>query len=426
MALSPARRAAYRILKRVETGGYSSELLHTSPELAEMDLRDRALATELVLGSLRWQGALDDLLRQAAGRPVEKLDPEVRIALRIGAYQLRYLERIPDRAAVSESVELVKRARKRSAMGLVNAVLRRLPERESPEHDGGRERELAHPTWLVERWQRNYGDDAANRILRFNQTPPPTYLRLNVSFPVGETLERLAREGIETAPTELAACRRVLSGRPAATECFREGRVRIQDLGSQAIVPLLDLAPGRRFPGLGFLDLCAAPGGKTYQALESAGGDLRAVAADRHLHRLSTMRRLETCPVPLVVVDAEAELPFRSSFDRVLVDAPCSGTGTLARNPEIKWRLTEDDLADLARKQRRILSRGLDTLAKDGILVYSTCSLEPEENRQVVEAVLSERTAFVASEYLDRLPGREEGDGFFACRITREATARRW
>ena len=412
MALSPARRAAYRILKRVETGGYSSELLHTSPELAEMDPRDRALATELVLGSLRWQGALDDLLRQAARRPVEKLDQEVRIALRMGAYQLRYLERIPDRAAVSESVELVRRARKRSAMGLVNAVLRRLPE--SPEHEGDRERELAHPTWLVERWRRTYGDEAAQGILRFNQTPPPTYLRLNVRFPIEETLERLAREGIETATTELSACRRVLAGRPAATECLRQGRVRIQDLGSQAIVPLLDLAPG-----LGFLDLCAAPGGKTYQALETTGCDLLAVAADRHLHRLSTMRRLATCPVPLVVLDAENELPFRSAFDRVLVDAPCSGTGTLARNPEIKWRLTEDDLADLARKQRRILSRGLDALTPDGILVYSTCSLEPEENRQVVETVLSERTAFVASEYLDRLPGREEGDGFFACRITR-------
>ncbi len=417
MALSPARRAAYRILKRVETGGYSSELLHTSPELAEMDPRDRALATELVLGSLRWQGALDDLLRQAARRPVEKLDPEVRIALRMGAYQLRYLERIPDRAAVSESVELVKRARKRSAMGLVNAVLRRLPE--SPDHEGDRERELAHPTWLVERWRRTYGDEAAQGILRFNQTPPPTYLRLNVRFPVEETLERLAREGIETAPTELAACRRVLSGRPAATECFREGRVRIQDLGSQAIVPLLELAPGGRLLSLRLLDLCAAPGGKTYQALESAGGDLRAVAADRHLRRLSTMRRLETCPAPLVVVDAEAELPFRSSFDRVLVDAPCSGTGTLARNPEIKWRLREDDLADLARKQRRILSRGLDALTPDGILVYSTCSLEPEENRQVVEAVLREKTGFAAGDYLERLPGREEGDGFFACRITR-------
>ena len=410
MAVSPARRAAYRILTRVESGGYSSELLHSSSELAEMDERDRALATELVLGSLRWQGALDDLLRRGARRPIEKLDPEVRIGLRMGAYQLRYLERIPDRAAVWESVELVKRARKHSAMGLVNAVLRRLPAREPPEP----ERELAHPSWLVDRWRRRYGDETTRRILGFNQTPPPTYLRLNARFPIEETLEDLAREGIDTAPTELAACRRVLSDRPASTACFRAGKIRIQDLGSQAIVPLLDLAPGRRF-----LDVCAAPGGKTYQALETTGRDLQAVAADRHLHRLNTMKRLATCSVPLVLLDAETELPFRCAFDRILVDAPCSGTGTLARNPEIKWRLTEDNLGDLARKQRRILNGSLDALAPGGMLVYSTCSLEAEENEQVVAAVLRERRGFTADEHVDRLPGREGGDGFFACRITK-------
>ncbi len=411
MGVSPARRAAYRVLKRVETDrGYSSELLHASVELGEMSARDRALATEIVLGSLRWQGALDDLLTRAARRPAEKLDPEVLIALRIGAYQLRYLERVPARAAVSESVELVKQARKRSAMGLVNAVLRRLPDR-GPED---REQELAHPAWLVERWRQTYGEDTTKGILQFDQALPQTYLRLNFRFPAEETLEQLAQEGVETQPTEVPTCRRVLSGRPAATGCFREGRIRIQDLGSQTIIPLLDLAPGQRF-----LDVCAAPGGKTYQALETAAPNFRAVAADCHMHRLGTMRRLETCPVSLVVLDGEADLPFRVPFDRILVDAPCSGTGTLARNPEIKWRLRPKDLADLAGKQKTMLDRALDALAPDGIVVYSTCSLEPEENRQVIEAVLRERTHLATDAYLERVPGREESDGFFACRIVR-------
>ena len=409
MGVTPARRAAYRVLRRVETDlAYASELLHASSELKGLDERDRALATEIVLGCLRWQGSLDDLVRRASRRPVEKIDAEVRTALRMGAYQLRHLERIPARAAISQTVDQVKLARKRSAAAFVNAVLHALPEREP----SGKEHELAHPAWLVRRWLNHFGIAATRRILAHNLATPATYLRLHVGFDMAETLDRLRQQGVETTPTELPACRLVLSGKPTATECFAEGRIHIQDLGSQTIIPFLGLAPGQHF-----LDLCAAPGGKTHQALETVGGDLRTVAADRHRHRLGNMRRLTACPSPMIVLDGEQALPFHTRFDRILVDAPCSGTGTLARNPEIKWRLAPQDLLDLGHKQKNILSRALDTLASGGILVYSTCSLEPEENRQVIDAVLREKTGFVVDEYLERVPGREAGDGFFACRV---------
>ncbi len=380
----------------------------------ELDERDRGLASEIVLGCLRWQGSLDALIAQASRKKLGALDAEVVTALRMGCYQLRYLDRVPPHAALSESVELVKQAGKRSAAGFVNAVLRKLPE--GP--PAGEATVRAHPQWLVERWRRHFGEQTAAAILQANVAPPATYLRLNARYPAEETLRNLADEGVDTEPTELPWCRRLRHGRPEATRCYQEGRVRIQDLGSQMVVPLLGIGPHDRF-----LDLCAAPGNKTSQALEQRGSGAGAIAADLHPRRLATIRRLATMPVPLVALDAEAALPFQSCFERILVDAPCSGTGTLARNPEIKWRLRPEDLPELAQKQRRILERALDALAPGGVLVYSTCSLEPEENSAVIEQVLAGRTNCRAEAYLERVPGRDAGDGFYACKIVRKSTA---
>ena len=407
--VSPARRAAFQVLLRVETdNAFSTDLLHAHPLMATLSERDRALTQQIVLGSLRWQGAIDTLIEAVAHRPAATLDPEVRTALRIAGYQMRFLERIPDRAAVSESVELIKSSRLRSATGFVNAILRRLPER----GDRGKEAELSHPSWLVERWRKSFDEPTVQAILSADQATPATYLRLNRQYPVEETLARLDEEGVRTEPTELSHAFRLVKGKPARTACWREGRVRIQDLSSQMVVPLLDLQPG-----LSFLDLCAAPGGKTSQAIETAGATLRAVAADRHLHRLATLTRLVTTSVDAIVLDATMPLPFQSKFDRILVDAPCSGTGTLARNPDIKWRLRPEHIPDLAEKQRALLESALDALAPKGILVYSTCSLEPEENQQVVSEVLKTKTAFNADKQLERIPGRHSGDGFLASRI---------
>lgn len=352
--VSRARTLAFEILSAVERGGYASDLL--AARAAPLDSRDAGLAAEIVFGVLRYRAQLDFLIGYYSGKSAAKLDEPVRQALRMGIYQSRYLERVPAHAAVSESVELIKRAHKRSAAGFANAVLRKV-DREPvawPSQDVA----LSHPAWLLERWQRQYGSAAAEAIARAGLHAPETYVNLATG--------------------------------------------RVQDIGSQSIVPLLRLEPGQIF-----LDLCAAPGNKTAQAL-AAG--VRAVACDIHLHRLA---RLKDLGIDLVALDGTRPLPFRRRFDRILVDAPCSGTGTLARNPEIKWRLKPEDLEDLHTRQVALLQQGMNALAPGGILVYSTCSLEAEEN----ENVIAEAAPGSVVETMQRLPGRDPGDGFFAAVI---------
>jgi 16S rRNA (cytosine967-C5)-methyltransferase len=380
--LTTARIVAWRTLHQVERGGYAADLLHAG--LRDLDPRDAALAEEIVFGVLRYQSQLDYLIRHYSGRPAEKLDPEVRIALRMGIYQLRYLERVPAHAAVSESVESVRRAKKASAAGLVNAVLRKVNRRPIDWPD--RATELSHPAWMLDRWRSQYGEATAEAIALANLRRPQTYIRV----PPGHT----PPEEAEACP-EVPGCYRVPAGSASP--------FRIQDIGSQAIVPLLELSPGQTF-----LDLCSAPGNKTAQALESG---VEAIACDVHPRRLASLRdALRDLPVPCVVLDASAPLPFLRQFDRILLDAPCSGTGTLARNPEIKWRLAPADIPVLARRQSALLANAFAALAPGGRLVYSTCSLEREENEDIVAGYPVVRT-------LDRIPGRDPGDGFFAAMI---------
>lgn len=357
--MSPARETAFHILERVHGGGFASDLLLR--DAADLDSRDAALAETLVFGCLRYQAQLDSLIAFFSGRPQPKLDEEVRIALRLGIYQLRYLDRIPSHAAVTESVELVKRANKRSAAGFVNAVLRKVHR--GPVSWPDPATELSMPPWLLERWQRQFGAEQALAVARAALTEPET--------------------GINPATG------------------------RAQDVGSRFIVPLLAIGPGMLV-----LDLCAAPGNKTAQAL-AAGA--RVVGCDRSL------RRLREVPERAfrVVLDASAPLPFAVQFDRILVDAPCTGTGTLARNPEIKWRLRPADIERLAEVQRLILRRALEHLKPNGRLVYSTCSLQAEENQAVAAAI---PPAWKVRTTQLRLPGcdpDENGpsDGFFAAVI---------
>jgi 16S rRNA (cytosine967-C5)-methyltransferase len=409
--VSPARAAAFEILRLVEGGGYASDLLFSRS--GGLDSRDAGLASEIVLGSLRFQGQLDFLIERLSGRATARLDPEVRIALRMAIYQLRNLSRVPAHAAVSESVELVKRARKRSAAPLVNALLRKVNREAVAWPD--RAVELSHPAWLLERWERQYGGETAEKIARANLAAPETYVRMPLADARGSVLggstlggatasgaarggalapnrDREGADGFE--PTEVPGCYRLIAGRA-------EG-LRIQDIGSQSIVPLLDLQPGQTF-----LDLCAAPGNKTAQALESG---VRVVACDIHLSRLVNMQGLGC---GLVVVDGTRPLPFRGRFERILVDAPCSGTGTLGRNPEIKWRLQPEDFEALHRRQVALLGNALKRLAPGGRLVYSTCSLEREENEEVIAAV-----GAPVERLWRRLPGVDHGDGFFAAVLT--------
>ena len=360
MPIAPARQTAYDVLHRVEGGAWASDLLLAAT--AGLDSRDAGLASEIVFGVLRYRAQLDFLIEHFGGP--RRLDAEVRLAMRMGIYQLRYLERIPAHAAVAESVELVKRARKRSAAGMVNAVLRKVER--APVEWPTREVELSCPEWLIERWERHHGREAARAIALAALEEPQKYVRVSATG------------------------------------------TRFQDIGSQSIVPLLELKPGQTF-----LDLCAAPGNKTAQALEAG---VRAVACDLHLHRL---RELRGMAADLVVLDGTRPLPLARRFDRILVDAPCSGTGTLGRNPEIKWRLRPDDLANLHGRQTALLRNALAALAPGGRLVYSTCSLEPEENREVVAEAAPERAVSV----WERLPGRDAGDGFWAAVIKSNESA---
>jgi 16S rRNA (cytosine967-C5)-methyltransferase len=362
MPISPARVAAFQILKRVETdGGYASDLIARATQL---DSRDAGLASQIVYGCLRYMAQLDYLALRYASRKSLKLDVAVSIALRMGIFQIRHLDRVPIHAAVSESVELVKWAGKRSAAGLVNAILRKANR--EPVEWPDREKALSCPEWLLTRWSREYGEDAAKKIALAALEEPKTYLR----------------------------------------------GARVQDIGSQSVVPWLELKAGESF-----LDVCAAPGNKTAQALETP---IHAVASDIHMHRLNGLRTL-SCP--LVQLDAEKPLPFKpASFDKILVDVPCSGTGTLGRNPEIKWRLIPDDVENLAPVQRAILRNALNVLKPGGRAVYSTCSLEPQENKAVVDRVLALLPEFSVVSQEQRLPGREEGDGFYTAVIARSGS----
>jgi len=374
--LAAARQAAFGALLAIDRGAWSAEAL--AAKSTHLDSRDAGLASDIVFGTLRRRGELDAVIAAFSKRGVGQLDPAVRIALQMALYQLRFLDRIPAHAAVNDSVELARRAGKASAASFVNAVLRRAIREpmEVPETS-------STPTWLLDRWTAQFGAEAASGIARASLCPPERFIRVgNASPPAG------------AEATGVPGCYRLREGDPAG--------FRFQDIGSQAVVPLLDLRPE-----MTFLDLCAAPGNKTAQAIETP---VRAIACDLHLSRARLLRPLG---IPVVTLDAAKPLPFKTHFDRILVDAPCSGTGTLARNPEIKWRLKPEDIADLQTRQTAILRNALDRLVPGGRLVYSTCSLEKEENQDVVAA-----SGARIIETMQRLPGRDAGDGFFAAALS--------
>lgn len=447
MPISPARETAYRILRRVESGrAFAVELLQSSDVAALRD-SDRRLATEIVMGVLRWGGELDYQIEQLSGKTISYFDAEVRTVLRMSVYQLRFLEKVPASAVVNEAVELTKSARKRSAAGLVNAVLRKWQphkiqpasrERLAPDSELRDAMRRTLPVWLFERWQQNFGNDAAFALVWASNQVPATSLRVTQGSREAAR-ERLADEGVGTDPGRWSRGALIVrAGNAQATKAFRNGEVVIQEEGSQLVA---ELAAPR--PGQGVLGLCAAPGIKTRQLAASLGqGTL--VASDVSAPRLRTMTRLLAGRIPagvrlhVVRLDASVALPFGCSFETILVDAPCSGTGTLARNPEIKWRLQPKDLQRLAELQARILRNALGVLAPGGRVVYSTCSLEPEENERVVESVLREAggfrqltTAELASMfpalselfdpqgYFHTRPDAHGMDGFFAAVIER-------
>jgi 16S rRNA (cytosine967-C5)-methyltransferase len=385
-AVSPARKAAFAVLMAVERGQAHSDDLLRSKAVNALSAPDRNLATALVLGVLRWQIRLDHQLQVLLKRPNAKLDPEIRIALRLGAFQLLHLDRIPARAVLSESVELAKQAGHRFASGMVNAVLRKLGATHfdfSEENAAELALAQAHPAWMVERWAGYYGLETARAICRHGQRQPA--LTVRIESPAVEA--ELAQAGVVLESGELlTAARTVTSGEITATTAFREGRVRLQDEGSQLVAELAG-------QGSAILDCCAAPGGKTL-ILAERSPQARIVACESSTPRLDQLRkRLAGFGNRIVcrLADATA-LTGESTFDLALADVPCSGTGTLGRNPEIRHRLHLEDLPRQTERQRAILLAALRAVRPGGRVVYSTCSLEPEENEQAVATVPAETT----------------------------------
>ncbi len=381
-AISPARVVALETLEKVAGGAYASDTLRELS--AGLSSRDAGLASQIVLGSMRFQGQLDYLIQHYSGRTVRQLDLPVQLALRTAIYQLRYLERVPVHAAVHEAVEFVK-ARARAAAGLTNAVLRKVAR--LPVLWPDLPTELSCPAWLIERWSAHFGEAAARAIAGAALQEPGRYIRIAPGSPLPELTD--------VQPTGVPGAYRLVSAVPPET--------RLHDISSQAIVPLLQLEAGNSY-----LDLCAAPGNKTVQALETPLA--LAVACD-----ISPKRISDIPPVcPRVVLDASEPLPFGSRFDRIFIDAPCSGTGTLARNPEIKWRTRPEDLSRFSGKQFSILSQAITLMAPQGKLLYATCSLEREENEDIIERALETHRRLRCTREMWRLPGRDEGDGFYA------------
>lgn len=441
MPVSPARAAAFDILLRIEQeDAYATELLH-APRYEKLSPVDHALATEVVMGVLRWRSWLDHWIVQSSSQPLAKLDLEVLTALRLAVYQIAFLERVPKRAALFESVELVKRARKRSAAPFVNAVLRKMSAETQPPasiadtHNVAEQAEAsAHPLWLAERWVKEFGVNETKQICACDQQPPLSAIHLRDR----SSQDELTRDGVELAPGALvSSARRVLSGGISRTRASREGRIFIQDEGSQLVALLVG-------KGSSILDCCAAPGGKT-RLLAEQNPEAKILAVELHSHRARLLRNLISAKNVTVMNADVRDLAVAERFERVLVDVPCSGTGTLARHPEIKWRLKPEDLADLQARQIAILQSAMRHVAVGGKLVYSSCALEREENEEAVEKALATQPSFrridcrqelerlrseghlawqdIASltrgPYLRTIPGVHPCDGFFAAILER-------
>ncbi|MFN2530833.1 MAG: 16S rRNA (cytosine(967)-C(5))-methyltransferase RsmB [Pyrinomonadaceae bacterium] len=436
--VSPARLAAFQVLREIEGGAFSSvALAEKEPNLLPLD---RGLCHELVMGVLRWQLYLDALIEHHARRPIQKIDLPVRLALRLGLYQLNFLSRIPPSAAVNEAVNTVGNARLSSARTFVNAVLRNALR--EPDYDPAQglqdpfERvavRTSHPLWLIKRWSGEFGIEHAASFAAANNETPPISFRIVKSATCGsDVLMRLREDGATVEPSRMVTgAWRILRSTGLLRELVAEGKIYLQDEASQLVAHILQARSGERI-----LDLCAAPGGKTTLLADLSDDRSAVIAGDLSARRLATINLAAATQglrgISLVQLNALCSLPFaEGKFDRVLVDAACSGTGTLRRNPEIRWRITNDDIKTLSGKQLQFLLNAASSVKPGGRLVYSTCSVEIEENESVVDQFLKVAPAFqpaaieadsvlLTSTGVARTwPQRDGTDGFFVAAFQR-------
>ena len=409
--IAPARVAAYDILCAVSAGNADLPTAIASARATLHDDRDRALAAEIASGVQRWRAALDHLIVEFSKRAIDRLDPEILEILRLSSYQLLHLTRVPAAAVVDDAVDLTKRAGKRSASGFVNAVLRSISRRRAslplpPRPSDPADRDaalkylsvtLSHPRWLAERWLERLGLDAAEAWMRFNNTAGSVTLRANRLQTTREALlERLVTDEIQVHPTAFAPDGLIVDeGHPLRGAGQEQGWFVVQDEASQLVTLL---AGDRALPRV--LDTCASPGGKTTALAALMEGRGLLVACDVRERRVDLLRRTVAASgatnVRIVQADLLKPLPFAASFDCVLVDAPCSGLGTLRRDPDIRWRRREHDLPALAAAELTMLQHAAEQVAPGGRLVYATCSSEPEENEGVADAFLATTPGFTA------------------------------
>lgn len=445
--IAPARLAAYDVLRAVSSGRADLPAALARARTQLPDERDRALAGEIATGTLRWQGTFDFLISTYARRAITALDAEVVEILRLTLFQLLHLDRVPASAAVNDAVQMTKKAGKTSAASFVNALLRRASrERERlplpPRVTGDLaaeldylERALSHPRWLMERWHARYGFDAAEAWCRFDNDAAPLTLRANRLRTSRRELADLLREaGVETRDTAFASDGLVVTrGNPLLSPLAGQGLFVVQDEASQLVAEVVGGRPGEMI-----FDACAAPGGKTIAIASAMANAGLLIAADVRAKRVrllaDTLTAAGAASVRVVQCNAAQPLPFGPVFDAVLVDAPCTGLGTLRRDPDIKWRRTPEGFDAVTSLQLRILANVAAVVKPGGRLVYATCSSEPDENEEVVARFLDSQSAFRAEPlqfepapqlissggHLRTLPFRDGLEGFFAAAVARQ------
>lgn len=442
--MDKAREAAVRVLFEVkEKGAYANVALAQELRRAGLGDVDRRFCTELVYGTVKAGDTVDWILRKYLNRPMGKLPPMVRAILRLGIYQLFYLDRVPPSAACNESVELTKKYGHAGTVKFVNAVLRtavREPERAKfPEGKGHGTEHLAlaacHPYWLVKRWVKAFGYEEAARLCAFDNEEAVLSLRVNTWKSTREkVLEMLAASGAEGTVSAWAPegilCRS--HGALDELELLQQGLCQVQDESSMLVAHVVGAKPGEFV-----LDCCAAPGGKTTHLAALMENRGHIVAGDIYEHKLNRIRenaeRMGISIIEPMLMDArEAGTKFFGRADRVLVDAPCSGLGVLRRKPDARWNKSEQDLKDLPRLQMEILRSAAKAVKAGGVLVYSTCTIERGENQEVVEQFLQEHADFSLERtgaflplkkreeaMVQLYPQRDGTDGFFIARMKR-------
>jgi 16S rRNA (cytosine967-C5)-methyltransferase len=429
------RACAYAVVRRVfEDGAYADRALHG--EAAALAPRDRALATRLAYGVVQRRDTLDHVIAALARRPIDRLEPAVLAALRLGVFQLAFMDRVPAHAAVTESVELAKRG-SRGGAGLVNAVLRRAAREARAMIDGLPDRTPAeaalrhsHPLWIAEMWFDALGPDAARALMAAGNEPAEAAVRANTLRIAAQDLaERLP---VPTQPSELPEALVLQAPFDAfSSPLWEAGLFMPQSRAAMAVARALDPQPGELV-----LDLCAAPGAKTTHLAALMGDRGRVVAVERHPGRADALRRTAarmgaTC---VRVRTADATRPLKETYDRVLVDPPCSDLGTLAARPDARWRKDPAAVETLAALQAAILDNAATALAPGGVLVYSTCTISPRENERQIESFLGRRADFELDDLpsdlpvwdhpsvprlMQTLPHRDGTDGFFVARLRR-------